>query len=168
MSRTTPDNVTEYEPEEVQALLAEGKILLVDVREPMEYAAGAYPRRASVSALEFRCLAVPAGWAASGGVLVRRGRTLTYRSPSAHGAWPAGCSPGGWHLAMESGRAARRAHRSAYRTSRSRIHGTSAGRGLSEYAPCTLISAISSTLSPSRRPAASRGRPNAATRWLPR
>jgi len=43
MSHTTPDNVTEYEPEEVQALLAEGKILLVDVREPMEYAAERIP-----------------------------------------------------------------------------------------------------------------------------
>jgi len=43
MSHTTPDNVIEYEPEEVQALLAEGKILLVDVREPMEYAAERIP-----------------------------------------------------------------------------------------------------------------------------
>ena len=37
MSSTTPDNVTEYEPEEVQALLEQGKILLVDVREPWEF-----------------------------------------------------------------------------------------------------------------------------------
>ncbi|MDB6089567.1 MAG: Rhodanese domain protein [Gammaproteobacteria bacterium] len=43
MSRTTPDQVTEYEPEEVQALLAAGKILLIDVREPMEYAAERIP-----------------------------------------------------------------------------------------------------------------------------
>lgn len=43
MSRTTPDNVTEYEPEEVRDLLAEGKILLIDVREPMEYAAERIP-----------------------------------------------------------------------------------------------------------------------------
>jgi rhodanese-related sulfurtransferase len=39
MSHTTPDGVTEYEPEEVQALLEQGRVLLVDVREPMEYAA---------------------------------------------------------------------------------------------------------------------------------
>src|ERR1700761_3515102 len=43
MSHTTPDNVVEYEPEEVKDLLAEGKILLVDVREPMEYAAERIP-----------------------------------------------------------------------------------------------------------------------------
>ncbi len=43
MSRTTPDNVTEYEPEEVRDLLAAGKILLIDVREPMEYAAERIP-----------------------------------------------------------------------------------------------------------------------------
>ena len=48
MSRTTPDNVTEYEPEEVQALLEEGKILLVDVREPMEYAAERIPVRSCI------------------------------------------------------------------------------------------------------------------------
>ncbi len=39
MSHTTPDGITEYDPEEVQALLDQGRILLVDVREPMEYAA---------------------------------------------------------------------------------------------------------------------------------
>jgi len=38
MSRTTPDQVTEFTPEEVKALLEAGKILLIDVREPMEYA----------------------------------------------------------------------------------------------------------------------------------
>jgi rhodanese-related sulfurtransferase len=43
MSRTTPDNVTELSPEEVKALLDAGKILLVDVREPMEYAAERIP-----------------------------------------------------------------------------------------------------------------------------
>ena len=39
MSRITPDGITEYEPGEVQALLAQGRALLIDVREPMEYAA---------------------------------------------------------------------------------------------------------------------------------
>jgi rhodanese-related sulfurtransferase len=43
MSRTTADDVTEFEPAEVRELLAEGKILLVDVREPMEYAAERIP-----------------------------------------------------------------------------------------------------------------------------
>jgi rhodanese-related sulfurtransferase len=43
MSRTTADDVTEFEPTEVRELLAEGKILLVDVREPMEYAAERIP-----------------------------------------------------------------------------------------------------------------------------
>jgi rhodanese-related sulfurtransferase len=43
MSRTTPDQVTEYEPEEVQALLEQGKILLIDVREPLEYAVERIP-----------------------------------------------------------------------------------------------------------------------------
>ena len=38
VSHTTPDGVTEYEPQEVQALLEQGRVLLVDVREPMEYA----------------------------------------------------------------------------------------------------------------------------------
>jgi rhodanese-related sulfurtransferase len=39
MSHSTPDGITEYDPEEVQALLEQGRVLLVDVREPMEYAA---------------------------------------------------------------------------------------------------------------------------------
>ena len=39
MSQTTPDGVTEYDPEEVQELLEQGRVVLVDVREPMEYAA---------------------------------------------------------------------------------------------------------------------------------
>jgi rhodanese-related sulfurtransferase len=39
MSHTTPDGITEYDPEEVQSLLEQGRILLVDVREPLEYAA---------------------------------------------------------------------------------------------------------------------------------
>jgi rhodanese-related sulfurtransferase len=39
MSHTTPDGITEYDPEEVQELLEQGRVLLVDVREPMEYAA---------------------------------------------------------------------------------------------------------------------------------
>jgi len=39
MSQTTPDGVTEYDPAEVQTLLEQGRVLLVDVREPMEYAA---------------------------------------------------------------------------------------------------------------------------------
>jgi rhodanese-related sulfurtransferase len=43
MSHTTPDQVTEFEPEEIKALLDAGKILLIDVREPMEYAAERIP-----------------------------------------------------------------------------------------------------------------------------
>jgi rhodanese-related sulfurtransferase len=39
MSHTTADGITEYDPEEVQELLEQGRVLLVDVREPMEYAA---------------------------------------------------------------------------------------------------------------------------------
>lgn len=39
MSRTTPDGVTEYDPQEVQALLEQSRVVLIDVREPMEYAA---------------------------------------------------------------------------------------------------------------------------------
>jgi rhodanese-related sulfurtransferase len=39
MSHTTPDGITEYDPEEVQELLEQGRVLLVDVREPMEFAA---------------------------------------------------------------------------------------------------------------------------------
>lgn len=39
MSQTTPDGVTEYDPEEIQELLEQGRVVLVDVREPMEYAA---------------------------------------------------------------------------------------------------------------------------------
>jgi rhodanese-related sulfurtransferase len=37
MSDTTPDQVIELEPEEVKELLDAGKVLLVDVREPVEY-----------------------------------------------------------------------------------------------------------------------------------
>lgn len=37
MSDTTPDQDTELDPEEVKELLDAGKILLIDVREPVEY-----------------------------------------------------------------------------------------------------------------------------------
>ena len=37
MSQTTPDQVTELDPEEVKELLDAGKVLLIDVREPVEY-----------------------------------------------------------------------------------------------------------------------------------
>jgi rhodanese-related sulfurtransferase len=43
MPHTTPDQVTEYDPHEVKELLAAGRILLVDVREPAEYAAERIP-----------------------------------------------------------------------------------------------------------------------------
>jgi len=43
MSRTTPDNVTELTPAEVKAGLDAGKILLIDVREPQEFAAERIP-----------------------------------------------------------------------------------------------------------------------------
>ena len=43
MPHTTPDQVTEYDPEEVKELLNAGRILLVDVREPAEYAAERIP-----------------------------------------------------------------------------------------------------------------------------
>ena len=43
MSDTTPDGVTEYEPQELQTLLAQGRVLLIDVREPAEYAAERIP-----------------------------------------------------------------------------------------------------------------------------
>jgi rhodanese-related sulfurtransferase len=43
MSHKTADDVTEYEPDEVRDLMEQGKILLVDVREPMEYAAERIP-----------------------------------------------------------------------------------------------------------------------------
>ena len=38
MNRVTTDGVIEYGPHDVQTLLAEGRILLIDVREPDEYA----------------------------------------------------------------------------------------------------------------------------------
>ena len=38
MNRVTTDGVVEYVPQDVQSLLAEGRILLIDVREPDEYA----------------------------------------------------------------------------------------------------------------------------------
>ncbi len=37
MNQPTPDQVTELEPEEVKELLDAGKVLLIDVREPVEY-----------------------------------------------------------------------------------------------------------------------------------
>jgi rhodanese-related sulfurtransferase len=43
MSTTTPDQITELTPLEVKALLDAGKILLIDVREPAEYAAERIP-----------------------------------------------------------------------------------------------------------------------------
>jgi len=39
MPHTTPDQVTEFEPDEVKELLEAGRILLIDVREPAEFAA---------------------------------------------------------------------------------------------------------------------------------
>jgi rhodanese-related sulfurtransferase len=43
MPHTTPDQVTEYDAEEVKALLDAGKVLLIDVREPAEFAAERIP-----------------------------------------------------------------------------------------------------------------------------
>ncbi len=43
MPHTTPDQVIELEPEEVKELLDGGHILLVDVREPAEFAAERIP-----------------------------------------------------------------------------------------------------------------------------
>jgi rhodanese-related sulfurtransferase len=43
MPHTTPDQVTEFDPEEVKELLDAGRILLIDVREPAEYAAERIP-----------------------------------------------------------------------------------------------------------------------------
>src|SRR4051794_31304055 len=43
MPHKTDDQVTEYDPEEVKELMETGKILLVDVREPAEYAAERIP-----------------------------------------------------------------------------------------------------------------------------
>jgi rhodanese-related sulfurtransferase len=43
MPQQTPDDVTEYDPQEVKELLDAGRILLVDVREPAEYAAERIP-----------------------------------------------------------------------------------------------------------------------------
>jgi rhodanese-related sulfurtransferase len=43
MSRMTADQVTELDPGEVKALLDAGKILLIDVREAMEYAGERIP-----------------------------------------------------------------------------------------------------------------------------
>jgi len=37
MSDAKPDEVTELDPEEVKELLDAGKVLLIDVREPVEY-----------------------------------------------------------------------------------------------------------------------------------
>lgn len=38
MNQVTTDGVVEYGPQDVQALLDEGSVLLIDVREPDEYA----------------------------------------------------------------------------------------------------------------------------------
>lgn len=43
MSDHRSDEVTEYEPEEVRSLLDAGRILLIDVREPAEFAAERIP-----------------------------------------------------------------------------------------------------------------------------
>jgi rhodanese-related sulfurtransferase len=43
MPHTTPDQVTEYDPAEVKQLMDAGRILLIDVREPAEYAAERIP-----------------------------------------------------------------------------------------------------------------------------
>jgi rhodanese-related sulfurtransferase len=43
MPHTTADEVTEFDPEEVKALLDSGRAVLIDVREPAEYAAERIP-----------------------------------------------------------------------------------------------------------------------------
>jgi rhodanese-related sulfurtransferase len=43
MPHTTPDQVTEYEPAEIKQLMDAGKVLLIDVREPAEFAAERIP-----------------------------------------------------------------------------------------------------------------------------
>ena len=102
MSRTTPDNVTEYEPEEVQALLEQGKILLVDVREPMEYAAERIPGALLYPLSSFDAALLPPGRSAPGGVLLCGGRSLSHRSSPAHGSRPTRGTSGRRHFAVES------------------------------------------------------------------
>ena len=43
MSHTTPDQVIEYDPEEVKEMLDAGRVVLIDVREPAEYYAERIP-----------------------------------------------------------------------------------------------------------------------------
>jgi len=43
MPYKTPDDVIEFDPQEVKALLDAGRVLLIDVREPAEYAAERIP-----------------------------------------------------------------------------------------------------------------------------
>jgi len=43
MPHMTPDQVTEYDPEEIKELLEAGRVLLIDVREPAEYATERIP-----------------------------------------------------------------------------------------------------------------------------
>src|SRR5262245_22956420 len=92
MSRTTPDNVTEYDPQEVRELPKEGKILVVDVREPMEYAAERIPGALLYPLSTFDASQLPTdgtrqvvfSCAAGGRSLTAARQRLALRQPAAH------------------------------------------------------------------------------------
>jgi len=58
-ARLGPENVHDLSPEEVARGLAEGKVLLVDVREPNETAVERYPDAAYLPMSEFDPSAIP-------------------------------------------------------------------------------------------------------------
>ncbi len=61
MNRVITDGVVEYGPQDVQALLGEGSILLIDVREPIEYAMERIPGALLFPLSTFAVDQLPAG-----------------------------------------------------------------------------------------------------------
>lgn len=61
MNRVTTDGVVEYGPQDVQALLDEHRILLIDVREPDEYAMERIPGAMLYPLSTFDAAQLPAG-----------------------------------------------------------------------------------------------------------
>lgn len=77
MNRVTTDGVVEYAPHDIQTLLHESRILLIDVREPDEYAMERIPGALLYPLSTFDAAQLPAGEFAIVFHCAAGGRSLT-------------------------------------------------------------------------------------------
>ena len=81
MNQVTTDGVVEYRPQDIQVLLVERRILLIDVREPGEYAMERIPGALLYPLSTFDAAQLPAGEPAMVFHCAAGGRSLTAARP---------------------------------------------------------------------------------------